>query len=223
MVKAAVRFWFHRRRPIVVQAVAVVIVACSAPAPGVAADAVAGAATRPQVEVAVGMGASFDNAGLRAAGMSAIPAFFAMGGFGGGVLGLDLGLFVNSANGRFRAPNVPVDRLAVDAMLVIRPGVGLRPDDTRYGLRIVRTAALDVGLGYERAAHIAQKAEALNRFGTRVGAHLDVPLTAAGAPSELRLRVAVRRFIGGSTATFADGEPLPDSRAEVFAALAAVF
>ena len=180
-------------------------------------------AARPRFEVALGMGASLDDAGLRTSGASPVPAFFVMAGFGSGVVGIDLGLFTNSANGRFRAPNVPVDRLGLDAMLVVRPGVRLARDDRRYGARVARAAAIDLGLGYERDSRITRGPEAVDRFGLRLGAHIDIPLTAASDTSELRLRLAVRRFVGAAKQSFPGGDPAPDTSGEVFAALAAVF
>ena len=185
---------------------------------------------RPRIELAAGMGASFDDAGL-VSGLAAVPAFFVMGGFGDGMLGVDLGLFTNSAIGRFRTPNFPVDRLAVDGMLLFRPGADRSFANAahwagEYGARVVRAAAVDLGLGYERASRITNGPQSVDRFGIRIGAHLDIPLTPAGSTalaSELRLRLAVRRFVGASHATFPNGDPAPDTRAEVFAALAAVF
>ena len=179
--------------------------------------------SRPRLELAVGMGASLDDAGLGPSGVQPIPAFFVMGGFGDGPIGVDLGLFANSATGRFRAPDVPVDRIAVDAMVVLRPGAHLPADGARYDRRVVRTAAIDIGPAFERASRIARGPESVNRFGVRVGGHVDLPLTAAAAISELRLRLGVRRFVGSSTRTFPGGDPAPDTRGEVFAALAAVF
>ncbi len=181
------------------------------------------AASRPQIEVAVGMGASIDDAGLRAAGLSAVPSFYATGGFGQGTFGVDLGLFANSATGRYRVPNVPVDRLGFDAMLVVRPFADWRLGDGRYGLRVARSLALDLGLGYERDSRIPRVPEEVNRFGARVGVHVDLPLTPAGARSELRLRLTGRRFVSASNVSFPGGDPAPDTRGELFAALAAVF
>jgi hypothetical protein len=192
------------------------------------------APARPRIEVAVGMGASIDDAGLTAAGLSAIPSFFAMGGFGDGYLGVDFGAFANNANGRYRAPNIPVDRLDFDGMLVIRPGAraaaGARPAplSPSYLSRIERTAALDIGLAYERSSRIASTgAQSVTRFGLRLGAHVDLPLTPAPQPGaaggELRLRLAVRRMFAFATPEFPGGTPVADTRAELFAALAVVF
>ena len=180
-------------------------------------------ASRPAIELALGMGASIDDAGLRAAGLSAVPSFYATGGFGQGMFGFDVGLFANSATGRYRTPNVPVDRLGFDGMLVIRPFADFVPADERYRMRVLRMLALDLGLGFERDSRISNGPEVVDRFGARVGVHADVPLTPAGARSELRLRFTARRFVGASSSTFSGGDPAPDSRAELFAALAVVF
>jgi hypothetical protein len=187
---------------------------------------------RPKLEIALGMGASFDGSGLGAAGVSAIPAFFAMGGFGDGWVGFDFGVFANSAIGRFRAPATPIDRLGLDGMLVLRPAARLRVDDARYRMRVLRSAALDVGMGFERASRIVRGPETADRIGFRVGAHVDIPLTAAARPGpvasgtsagELRLRLGVRRLIGAQASAFPGGDGAADTRGEVFAALAAVF
>jgi len=188
---------------------------------------------RPRIELAVGMGASIDDTGLTKDGLSAIPSFFVMGGFGEGLVGLDFGLFTNSANGRYRSPNTPVDRLDVDAMLVVRPamaggglGAGAGSGASAYAFRVLRTAALDIGAGYERLSRIVASAEEVSRVGLRVGAHIDVPLTPEPPPGvggELRLRLAARRLIGLSQTEFPGGFVVPDTRAELFAALAVVF
>ena len=180
-------------------------------------------ASRPAIELALGTGASIDDAGMRAAGLSAVPSFYATGGFGQGMFGFDVGLFANSATGRYRTPNVPVDRLGFDGMLVIRPFADFVPADERYRMRVLRMLALDLGLGYERDSRLSPGPESVDRFGARVGVHADVPLTPAGARSELRLRFTARRFVGASSSTFSGGDPAPDSRAELFAALAVVF
>jgi hypothetical protein len=180
-------------------------------------------ASRPRIEIALGMGASIDDAGLRAAGLSAVPSFYATGGFGEGAFGVDLGLFANSATGRYRSPNVPVDRLGFDAMLVVRPFADFFPGDGRYRMRVLRAVALDLGLSYERDSRLAPGPEEVDRFGSRVGVHIDVPLTPAEARSELRLRLTARRFVSASNVVFPGGDPAPDTHGELFAALAAVF
>lgn len=198
-----------------------VLVICAASAP---ARAQSESPARPRIEVAVGVGASLDDGGRKDSPGAVVPSFFVMGGFGGGLVGVDLGVFANSANGRYHDPSVmPVDRLGIHAIMVVRPLAELWPADWRYGMRIARTMAIDLGLGVERASRLARAAETVNRIGSLLGLHIDVPLTPRTTSRELRLRLAVRRFYGASRAAFPDGEPVIDTRGEVFAALAAVF
>jgi hypothetical protein len=178
---------------------------------------------RPRFSLAAGMGATFDSAGL-AGGTHAIPAFFAVGGFGDGLGGFDLGSFASSASGRFHGDDNPVDRLALDAFGVIRPAARLAPGDRRYRLRVLRTLAGELGLGLERDGRVTGSG---SRFELHTGARVELPLTRAGEPSELRLRFAVRRAVGlytpklyGASAT--DVTSVGDTT-EVYAALAVVF
>jgi len=180
-------------------------------------------ASRPAIEVAVGVGASIDDAGLSQAGLSAVPSFYATGGFGRGTFGFDLGVFVNSATGRYRTPNLPIDRLGVDAMLVVRPFADFLGRSRSYDKRVLRALALDLGLGYERDSRIARGSEDVSRLGARVGIHADFPLTSAAARSELRLRLTARRFVGVTSPTFPEGDPAPDTRVELFGSLVVVF
>ena len=179
---------------------------------------------RPRIELAVGVGASLDESGGAQSQSAAVPSFFVMGGFGSGTVGVDLSVFANSANGRYREPNfIPVDRLGAQAVLVVRPFAEARPADQRYRMRVARTLAVDLGLGVERASRLARKAETVNRIGTLIGLHFDIPLTPLTSTNELRLRLAARRFYGASRVAFADGEEVTNTRGEVFVALAAVF
>jgi hypothetical protein len=179
---------------------------------------------RPRMSLAVGMGATFDAAGF-AGGDHAIPAFLAVGGFGDGLAGLDLGSFASSASGRFHAgTDNPVDRLALDAFGVIRPAARLAPNDHRYHLRVLRTAAAELGLGLERDGRVTGSG---SRFALHTGARIELPLTRAGEASELRLRLAVRRAVGLYTpklsgATPGDVTSVGDST-EIYAALAVIF
>ena len=157
------------------------------------ADGTGPVASRPPIEVAVGMGASIDDAGLRAAGLSAVPSFYATGGFGQGTFGFDLGVFVNSATGRYRTPNVPVDRLGVDAMLVVRPFADFVPGDG-YDQRVLRALALDLGLGYERDSRIARGPEDVSRVGAR-RRHSRRPSAHAGGRAQRAAAAADRAAI----------------------------
>lgn len=179
---------------------------------------------RPRLSLAAGMGATFDASGF-ASGTHAIPAFFAVGGFGDRLLGLDLGSFASSASGRFHGDgDSPVDRLALDAFGVVRPAAPLRPGDHRYPMRVLRTVAGELGLGLERDGRASGSG---SRFALHTGARIELPLTRAGEASELRLRFAVRRAVGlftpriyGTTAS--DVTSVGDTT-EVYAALAVVF
>jgi hypothetical protein len=175
---------------------------------------------RPKLNLAVGMGASFESSGFAPARTEMVPAFFATGGVGDAwPLGFELGAFASSASGRFRAPDAPVDRLSLDARGVLRPlTFRVSPEDRRYRARLVRAMGLELGLGIERDGTTVR---AGSRLGVHTGVRLEVPLTPAGAGSELRLRLGVRRMIGLYTprvGTVDVGDSL-----DVFAALVTVF
>jgi hypothetical protein len=215
------------------------VVAAPPPAPVEPSEDEPPARDRPRLEVAIGYGGSIDGTGLAHTGTTVLPAFFAMAGFGDGLVGFDVGVFSNNATGRFQAPDIPVDRIGLDAMLAVRPWVRHRPRDTshhrhdtgyrppaaEYGLRVLRTLAADVGFGVERLSRISGGPQAAERVGLRVGGHVDLPLLPAAnaARSDLRLRLGVRRLIGISTATFPNGGTASDTRAELFSALVVVF
>lgn len=198
------------------------------PAEPEALEAAVTPTARPRLSLAAGMGATFDAAGF-GGGTRAIPAFFAVGGFGDGLGGFDLGSFASSASGRFHGmengvDDNPVDRLALDGFGVIRPAARLRAGDQRYRLRVLRTAAAELGLGLERDGRVTGSG---SRFELHTGARVELPLTRAGDASELRLRLAFRRAIGLYTpklsgATASDLTEVGDTT-EVYAALAVVF
>jgi hypothetical protein len=182
---------------------------------------------RPRFSLAVGMGATIDSTGF-SDGAHLIPAFFGVGGFGDGLAGFDLGAFASSASGRYPPSAVeeaPVDRLALDAFGVIRPAARVHREDQRYRYRVLHTLAAELGLGLERDGRTMV---AGTRFVLHTGARVEFPLTPAGLPSELRVRLAVRRAIGlytpevavaqGSTLATAVGDST-----ELYAALAVVF
>jgi len=179
---------------------------------------------RPRLSLAAGMGATFDATGFPG-GTQAIPAFVAVGGFGDGLVGVDLGSFASSASGRFHGDGeTPVDRLALDAFGVIRPAARLAREDHRYRLRVLRTVAGELGLGLERDGRAAGSG---SRFELHTGARVELPLTRPGESSELRLRFAVRRAVGLYTprlygATASDVTLVGDTT-EIYAALAVVF
>ena len=178
-------------------------------------------APRPRFSLALGMGVSFDQSGLTPQRTARIPSFFAVGGFGDGFIGLDFAVFANNASGRYRAPDVPVDRLAADALVAWRPAChGIDPEATAWGWRLLRTIALELGVGYERDG---RGAGVDHRFGPRVGGRVELPLTRAGDPSQLRLRLGGRRFFGGTKVSGAADLPLKDSTLELYGALAVIF
>jgi hypothetical protein len=178
---------------------------------------------RPRLSLAVGMGATLDPTGFPDGGHF-IPAFFGVGGFGDGLFGFDLGAFASSASGRFPTSDSPVDRLALDGFGVLRPAARVRPGDQRYRLRVLRTVAAELGLGFERDGQVVVSG---TRWVIHTGARIEFPLT-SGQASELRLRLAVRQAFGlytpelstksGPTGTVSVGDST-----ELYAALAVVF
>ena len=180
-------------------------------------------APRPRMSVAIGMGTTFDAVGF-SDGTHGVPAFFATGGVGDGLAGLDFQAFASSASGRDRMAN-PVDRLALDAFGVVRPAARLRPGDRRYRMRVLRTLAGELGLGLERDGRTTASG---SRFTVHLGARVELPLTPAGGPSELRLRLGVSRNLGLYTprlygATASDVTSVGDTTADLYAALVVVF
>jgi hypothetical protein len=178
---------------------------------------------RPRLSAAVGMGGSFDAVGFADRSARAIPAFFTVLGIGDGPLGLDLWAFASQAAGR-HGTQTPVDRLAVDLFGVLRPAGWFRPGDPRYQLRLLHGIGVELGLGFERDGVGAVSG---TRFLIHTGARVDVPLTPAREPTEVRLRLAVRRGVGLYTPTLYTGPTgslkVDDSAVELYAALVVVF
>lgn len=178
---------------------------------------------RPRLSLALGMGATRDSTGFPDGGHF-IPAFFGVGGFGDGRLGVALGAFSSAASGRFPTSDSPVDRLALDAFGVLRPAARIYPGDQRYLSRVLRTVGVELGLGFERDGQVVVSG---SRWVIHTGARIEFPLT-SGQASELRLRLAVRRAFGlytpelsttsGSTGVISVGDST-----ELYAALAVVF
>jgi hypothetical protein len=179
---------------------------------------------RPRLSAAVGMGASLDAVGFNDGNVRAIPGFFTILGIGDGPFGFDIGAFASQAAGRHRNQS-PVERLALDAFGVIRPGAWYRPDDPRYGLRVLRGLGAELGLGFERDGRSAVSG---TRFLIHTGVRADLPISAAGESTELRLRFAARRGFGlyspklyGSSVS--DVLSVDDSAVELYGALVVVF
>ena len=178
---------------------------------------------RPRLSLAVGMGATRDPTGFPDGGHF-IPAFFGVGGFGDGLVGVDLGAFSSAASGRFPTTDSPVDRLALDAFGVFRPAARLSPADQRYRMRVLRTLGLELGLGFERDGQVVVSG---SRWVIHTGARIEFPLT-SGQASELRLRLAVRRAFGLytpelSTKSGSNGTISVGDSTELYGALAVVF
>ncbi|MES1210538.1 MAG: hypothetical protein ABUS79_31750, partial [Pseudomonadota bacterium] len=65
------------------------------------------------------------------------------------------------------------------------------------------------------------RSNAAYRFGVAAGLHGDLPITPSTDHSELRLRVGIRRFFGGTTGV--GGSDVGDNVADPYAALAVIF
>jgi hypothetical protein len=170
------------------------------------------------------MGATLDAVGFDDGDARVIPAFFTMLGIGDGPFGFDIGAFASQAAGR-HGNQSPVERLALDAYGVIRPGAWYRPDDTSYGARVLHGIGAELGLGFERAGRSAVSA---TRFLLHTGARVDLPISPPSEPTELKLRFAARRGIGLYTpkiygVTVSDALNVDDSAVELYGALVVVF
>jgi hypothetical protein len=178
-------------------------------------------AARPRLSVAVGMGSTFDAAGF-SDGTHAVPAFFVTGGFGDALVGVDFEISASSAIGRYRSQD-PIDRVAVLGFAVVRPCAPLAAADHRYRMRVLRTAALELGTGLERDGRTLV---AGYRGIIHVGARVELPLTPLGGASELRVRLAAGRNLGLYTpgVSGANGvTEVGDTAGELWAALLTVF
>jgi hypothetical protein len=178
---------------------------------------------RPRLSLAIGVGATRDPVGF-ADGGHFIPAFFGVGGFGDGLVGFDLGAFSSAASGRFPTTDSPVDRLALDAFGVLRPAARMHPGDQRYGMRVLRTLGVELGLGFERDGQVVISG---SRWVVHTGARIEFPLT-TGQAGELRLRLAMRRAFGLytpelSTKSGSNGTVSVGDSTELYGALAVVF
>jgi hypothetical protein len=175
---------------------------------------------RPRMNIAIGVGQSFDATGFSPARTERVPAMFATGGLGADwPVGAELAVFASSAVGRYRGSDAPIDRLALDAVGVVRPlAWKVSLEDRRYRARLVRAAAIELGLGLERDGTTLR---AGSRFGLHLGARLEVPLGPAGARSELRLRLGARRMQGLYTPRVGTVD-VGDS-VEIYAALVTIF
>ncbi len=176
--------------------------------------------SRPRLSVAVGLGTSFESAGLSPARTALVPAFFATGGVGvDWPVGVEALAFASSSSGRFKSPDTPVDRLALSLIGVVRPCLwSFAPGDERYFTRVARTLGLELGLGLEREGTTVR---AGSRLGFQAGARVEFPLSPNPATKELRVRLAARHLQGFyvprvGTVDVGDGF-------ELYAALVSVF
>jgi hypothetical protein len=192
--------------------------------PGIVEPPPAVVVPRPRFSVAVAMGVTYDSTGLPDA--HAIPAFFATGGAGDGLLGVDFQVFGSNASGRFTATGEnAVDRVAFDGFGVFRPAGRFRLDDRRYRMRVLRGLGAELGLGLEREQRHDGSG---SRFTIHTGARVDLPLTRPTDASEVRLRLAVRRDFGLFTpqvfsSASGDVTPIGDTLVELYGGLVFVF
>jgi hypothetical protein len=173
---------------------------------------------RPRMTLALGMGVAFESAGLSRT--ETVPAFFGTGGVGADwPVGVELAAFASSATGRFKAPDAPVDRLALSLIGVVRPlAWAIAADDARYRARLLRAIGVEVGPGIERDATAMRSG---SRFGVHTGARLEVPIVPAGSPSELRIRLGLRYMYGLYTPQV--GTTVVGDGLELYAALVTIF
>lgn len=178
---------------------------------------------RPRFAFAVGMGTTFEPVGFDD-GAHAVPAFFATGGVGDGRFGFDFQAFASAATGRFRQAD-PIDRVALDAYGIWRPAGNFRLEDGRYRMRLLRTLGAELGMGLERTGRTMM---AGSRFTVHTGARVEIPLSPANEPNELRLRLAVRRSLGLYTPRLASDTAgtvteVGDTAVELYAAVVVLF
>lgn len=165
---------------------------------------------RPKVQVALGLGASFDGNAPNPHPDRPLSAFFFGVGIGDELLGLDLRSFANGAT------QMQLGRLSLELVGVLRPVVVLAREG--YGYRVLRSASVDLGVGVERDS-VALDSDW--RAGLLLGAHFDLPIGPAGATKELRLRLGVRRLFAGSGSV---GDiSVKDSTVELYGQAAFVF
>jgi catechol 2,3-dioxygenase-like lactoylglutathione lyase family enzyme len=164
---------------------------------------------RPKVQVALGLGASFDDATPNPHPDRPVSAFFFTVGIGDRLLGLDFRSFANGAT------QTQLGRLSLELVGVFRPFAVL--DRAGYGYRVLRSASFDLGTGLERDS-LAQSEDW--RVGLLLGLHADLPI-GPPAEKELRLRLGARRLVAGSGTVAAVA--VKDSTVELYGQVAFVF
>jgi hypothetical protein len=200
--------------------------AVGAPSPQVAgvaaasASARAAAVARPRFDVAIGMGMALETAGFAGDRTEPVPAFQAMIGIGDGTLGLVTRMLAVGAAGRFHGSDTPVDRLAVDVLLALRP-FARSAAGADWPSRMQRSVTFLVGPAVET---VLGSARSDRRLGAVVGFHADLPvvlLQGQAGEADLRIRIGVRRMFG-QKAQVRD-VAVEDTGGEVFGSLAVVF
>ncbi len=162
-------------------------------------------ADRPQVQVAVGFGASGD---MRDGDRVHQTAFFTSVSVGGGVFGGGVHAF--GSVGR----NTDASRLAFDLAFALRP-LWLAPiGTTRFLSRVARSAALTAGPGFE---FIEGSKDNATRVGLALGLQIDAPLFEPNGHDEFRLRLGARRMFGTSVSL--GDHQIDDSRFEAYGAV----
>jgi hypothetical protein len=200
--------------------------AVGAPSPEVAGGVAAAtgsetaAVARPRFDVAVGMGMALETSGFASDRSEPVPAFQAMIGIGDGTLGLVTRLLAVGAAGRFHGSNTPVDRLAVDVLLALRPFARSAPG-ADWPSRLRRSVTFLVGPAVET---VTGSARSDRRLGAVVGFHTDLPvvlLHGQAGEADLRIRIGVRRMFG-QKAQVRD-VVVQDTGGEVFGSIVVVF
>ena len=181
---------------------------------------------RPRLSAGVGMGASLDRTGLVGSRTVPVPAFQVQLGFGAGFLGVELRVFSTQASGRYHQrpadggpPDMPADRLALDALLAVRPFAPRFPESLRWIDRSLRMVTINLGLAAENASVGAPSAL---RVGPVLGGHIDLPLSPALAPSTLAFRVSARKMIAGERQA-SDTVTISDTALDLLGGLAVTF
>ncbi|MEO5769343.1 MAG: hypothetical protein ABIS92_13410 [Polyangia bacterium] len=176
----------------------------------------------------VGMGVSLDSTGLVDSRTAAVPAFQVQLGVGEEFLGFELRLFSTQASGRYhqRAASLtmlsptdaPVDRLAMDVLLAVRPFSAIYRGDPRWSSRVLKSVTVNVGAAGENAA---AGNWAVARFGSVFGFHVDLPVVPQNSASGLSVRITGRRM--AARQAYVAMTTVTDTVGELFGGLALSF
>ena len=143
--------------------------------------------------LAVGMGSTFDSVGLPD-GTHAVPAFFATGGVGDGLVGLDFGVFASSAVGRYggRQSGRPAGAERLRRGAAGGPAAPRRSVATGCG----SCARAAPGAGSGPRARRAHRPSPATGSSSTSGRASSCRSPRVGAASQLRLRLAAGRNLG---------------------------